>query len=204
MTRDKGQTGASPGSPSGVSAIGIDPGHPELMLVGGRRGISRSTDAGKTWKEVGAVRGRLLGFHFDQSSPIPSRTCFAATDQAFLRSDDGGASWHDVATGFGSAPILAFAGGSNKKTKTCVLYCSVENREVAGQITGGIYRSDDRGPTWTSTTVESADQADERCTNSSLTTDVNPSRVYTTRGQDSQVFRSDDRARPGVRSSSTT
>jgi photosystem II stability/assembly factor-like uncharacterized protein len=199
-SRDKGQTWSNvPGSPSGVSAIGIDPGHPQLMLAGGRRGIYRSTDAGKSWKEVGAVRGRLLGFHFDQTSPLPNRTCYAATDQVFVRSDDGGASWHDVATGFGSAPILSFAGGSNKETKSCVLYCSVESREVADRITGGVYRSDDRGSTWTRATIDlPAEHAKGRRYRRAqyefvVTTDVNPSRVYTTLGQDSKVFRSDDR-----------
>jgi photosystem II stability/assembly factor-like uncharacterized protein len=200
ITRDKGQTwGDVTGSPSDVSAIGIDPGNPQLMLIGGRRGISRSIDAGMSWTHVGTVRGRPLGFHFDQTSPPPNRVCYAATDQAVLRSDDGGTSWHELATEFGTAPILGFAAGSNKETKACMLYVSVESREVAGQSIGGIYRSDDRGSTWRRLSVDlPAEPGKGRRSRRAQfdfisTTDVNPSLVYTTRGQDSKVFRSDDR-----------
>ncbi len=127
-----------PGSPSGVSAIGIDPGKPQLMLVGGRRGISRSIDAGKSWKEVGAVRGRLTGLPLRPNEPDP-RIAFATrlpikSSSAPTMAEQAGM---NVATGFGSAPILAFAGGSNKETKSCMLYVSVESREVAGQSTVG-------------------------------------------------------------------
>ena len=70
VTRDKGRTWAIvPGAPAGVTAIGIDPGHPDLLLVGSRRGLARSSDGGKTWEDVGPVRGRVLGFHFDRTSP---------------------------------------------------------------------------------------------------------------------------------------
>jgi photosystem II stability/assembly factor-like uncharacterized protein len=199
-TRDKGQSWSTvPASPVGVSAIGIDPGHPQLMLVGGRRGISRSTDAGKSWQAVGTARGRLLGFHFDRTSPTSNRTCFAATDQVVLRSDDGGVQWREVGTGFGSAKILAFAGGSNETANSCVLYGSVETRAAGGQISEGIYHSSDRGATWTRASIEAgSEQGEERPARPMpyefvVTTDVNPSCVYVTRGRDSKVLRSDDR-----------
>src|SRR6516162_8724211 len=46
-TRDQGRTWSEvPGAPSGVTAIAIDPARPELILVGARRGIVRSSDGG--------------------------------------------------------------------------------------------------------------------------------------------------------------
>lgn len=201
VTRDQGRTWSEvAGGPIGASAIGIDPMHPDLMLVGGRRGIYRSTDGGKNWVEVTAVRGRLLGFHFDQTSPVGKRTCFAATDQAILRSDDDGVTWRDTKAAFGSGPILSFAGGSHRPSGACVLYCAVQNRETNAQPTGGIYRSDDRAATWTRAMGRGIDLRLERRGASQLaqyefvlTTDVEPSRVYASRGSDGKVFRSDDR-----------
>ncbi len=198
-THDKGQNwSAVPASPRAVSAIAIDPGHPRLILVGSRGSIYRSTDAGTHWQQVGAVRGRALAFHVDQTSPVDHRTCFAATDLCILRSDDGGTSWRELAGTFGPGPILALAGGSNAKTNACVLYCSVERRAVGGQVTGGIYRSVDRGASWTRAAVDAAIEQGQERTPRLLqyefvaTTDVDPSRVYATRGQDGKVFRSDD------------
>src|SRR5262249_48163846 len=84
----------------------------------------------------------------------------------------------------------------------CILYCSVESRDDKGKVTGGIYRSDDRGATWTRAMGEGIDHRIEGRAGREarpaqyefvLTTDVNPARVYAARGADGQVFRSDDR-----------
>ncbi len=201
MTRDRGRTWSElAGGPPGVSAIGIDPSRPDFMLVGGRGGIYRSTDGGKNWADVSTVRGRMLGFHFDQTSPVGKRTCLAATDQGILRSDDDGVTWRDLQAGLGPGPIVSFAGGSHKPSGVCVLYCSVESRETNGQVTGGIYRSDDRGVTWTRAMGSGIEERIERRNNPEpaqyefvLTTDLDPSRVYASRGSGGRVLRSDDR-----------
>ena len=133
-----------PGAPSGVTAIGIDPGQPDRLLAGGRRGFARSTDGGKTWENVGPVHGRLLGFHFDRTSPAGRRVCFAATDQAVFHSDDSGATWHETSARPGAGAVLNFAGASSEAAKTCVLYCSVAGQTQGEKVAGGIYRSDDR------------------------------------------------------------
>jgi photosystem II stability/assembly factor-like uncharacterized protein len=200
ITQDAGQTwNVVAGAPAGISAFALDPGHPESILVGVRRGIYRSPDAGKTWSEAAAVRGRVLGFHFDQTSPVAARTSFAATDQAVYRSDDGGSRWRELTTGFGSGPILAFAGGSNASSHSCALYCLIRAGDANAQTKGGIYMSMDRGATWNlatgAPTAERAKQGLARQIDFEfiVTSDPNPARVYaTTRGGRGQVFRSDD------------
>jgi len=204
-TRDGGHTwNEVKTGPTGVTAIAIDPGHPELMLVGTRRGIFRSSDAGTTWKHAGLVRGRVLGLHFDQTSPVESRVGFAATNQGLLRSDDAGATWRELEATPGPGAILAFAGGSNKQSQTCALYCSVESRQSGNEMTGGIYRSDDRGASWTRAMGKGIDLTSERWEDDPgrsaryefvLTTNLHPDRVYAARGSAGRVFRSDDQGK---------
>lgn len=191
VTRDQGRTwNAIPGGPSEVTAIGIDPGLAELMLAGGRRGIARSTDGGKTWQPASPVRGRPMGFHFDRTSPVERRSCFAATEQVVLRSDDAGATWRETHATPGS--ILSFAGGSAAKTGRCVLYLCVAGKE-GNNSQAEIYRSDDRGESWTRVPGEGLDLR-APC-EFVATTDVTPDRVYAAQGRAGQVFRSDDRGK---------
>lgn len=208
VTRDKGKTWASvPGAPANVTAIGIDPERPARMLAGGRGIIARSEDGGKTWTrsqaQAQALRGRVLEFHFDRTSPADHRVCFAATDQAVLRSDDAGATWNETPTRPGAGPIAGFTGGSNQSSQSCIFYCSVgtgaENATGGGGAEvgneGGVYRSEDRGKTWTLITIPSTPSPRGRSSQPEfiLTTDVDPSRVYVAGGRGGRVLRSDDR-----------
>jgi photosystem II stability/assembly factor-like uncharacterized protein len=203
VTRDRGKNWSLvPKGPAHASAIAIDPGRPACILVGGAGRFMGSTDGGRTWAGLGTYRGQILGLHFDQASPAGDRTCFAATDRGILRSDDRGATWHELGGGFPAGRIVAFAGGSRRRDGTCALYCSVEAREVDGRIEGGIYRSDDRGATWARAMGPGIDlrvDAEEGRVKRPaqyefiLTTDVDPARVYASRGSDGRVYRSDDR-----------
>ena len=135
VTRDRGRTWSEvPEFTAGVSAIALDPGDPQSLLIADRRGIWRSKDGGSRWQKSGASPGRVLGFHIDQTSPVENRTCIAATERGFVRSDDGGATWRALEAKIGSDRLLAFAGGSNRASKTCILYCSVASREENGHV----------------------------------------------------------------------
>jgi photosystem II stability/assembly factor-like uncharacterized protein len=203
-TRDGGKTWTTlEGAPSQVSAIGIDPGEPGLILVGGASAIFRSIDGGKTWVEMTRVRGRVIGFHFDQTGPTENRIVFAATDQTIFRSDDHGATWRDIGAPLAASPLLSFAAGSDKKSQTCIFYCSVGSAGSveANRNKSGIYRSLDRGTTWTLITKEEMNArgnqrkgAPQRSITYDfvLTTDANPARVYACCGRDARVLRSDD------------
>ena len=203
VSRDKGKTWKPvQGLPEGAGVIGLDPGNPSLMLAGGRGAIYRSTDGGKHWRSSTGPAGSVLGFHFDQASPAKQRVCFAATNSSVFRSNDGGVTWKDIGGGLPWQNVRAFAGGSEAKAKTCVLYCAVESREVNGEMAGGVYRSDDRGASWRRAMGEGIDQKAKTGWQGKvgpaqyefvLTTDVNPSVVYAVRTENGMIYRSDDR-----------
>ena len=97
----------------------------ELVLVNcDMSGVYRSTDGGKNWTEVGTGRGRVLGFHFDQTSPAGKRTCFAATGEGLFRSDDDGVTWRDLTCGLDRPhPLLCRRLTQGERRLRFVLFC---------------------------------------------------------------------------------
>src|SRR4029078_12699832 len=108
-----------------------------------------SHDSGASWTACAGPEGRVIGFHFDISEPGLTRF-FAATEQGIWRSDDHGKSWAEKTQGLAWKQLLGFAGGSNPKNHSSVLYCSTSSREENGALAGGIYRSRDGGESWQS------------------------------------------------------
>jgi photosystem II stability/assembly factor-like uncharacterized protein len=210
VSHDRGQTFAPIGNlPSKPFAIGIDPGSPQLMLVGTSKEVLRSTDGGKMWSRCEGPHGQAVGFHFDQTSPAGKRVCFAATADGIWRSDDGGVKWAEKTAGLPWKDIRSFTGGSNAKDKSVMLYCAVPSKVENGKLTGGVFRSTDRGETWESAMGDGIN-VDTRAADPwamgpvaqylhVLTTDVRPLTVYalnTNTGvkppHHAAVFRSDD------------
>jgi photosystem II stability/assembly factor-like uncharacterized protein len=202
VTRDKGATWREvAGAPPGITAIALDPGRPNLMLVATHESNFRSADRGKTWQECTGLTGEVLGFHFDQTSPARKRVCFAGTGDGLFRSDDGGLTWRGL-----PAPepgkVIAFAGGSNAQKQACTLYCTVEGTLQDGDYHGGVFRSEDRGMTWVSMMGEGLPrtvrtrrfQAAERATQFEYlaASDADPSIAYAAAPRRSNVYRSDD------------
>ena len=203
-TKDKGKSWEEmPGSPSGPSAIALDPGNPNVMLVGSRRGAFRSEDAGTSWEECAGLQGSVVGFHFDQTSSPSSGTRFAGARDGIFRSDDGGMTWRALNRPVEGKPIIAFAAGSNEEKQVCILYCTVEASLEEGQYRGGVFRSEDRGETWVSVMGEELPRtvrtwnfdAVEGPTQYQhlVTTDADPAVVYTATPWTPNVYRSDDR-----------
>ncbi len=189
--------------------IAIDPSRPSRLMAGDSRSVVLSTDGGKSWRHCRAPHGGAVGFHFDQTSAIDRRVCFAATSEGIWRSNDGGDSWSEKTSGLPWKEIRSFCGGSRAGNGRIVLYCTVPSKVEGGQFAGGVFRSTDRGETWQSAmgrgiNVDTA-AADEWAHGPIaqylwvLTTNVNPDIVYalnTNTGvyppHHTAAFRSDD------------
>jgi photosystem II stability/assembly factor-like uncharacterized protein len=150
ISRDRGEhwqpLGNLPRNMTGE--IAIDPGNPRALLAGAASGLFRSGDGGATWARCDGPAGDLLGTHFDATSAPAARVCFAATGEGIWRSDDGGRTWARKTAGLPARPLLSFTGGSNRKERSPMLYCTVPSEVEGDRLTGGIYRSMDRGESW--------------------------------------------------------
>lgn len=150
VSRDGGRTFRPIGNlPGGLRGeIRIDPDVPERMLAGVGNSAWVSLDGGERWQQCEGIRGKVLGFHFDRSSPTARRTAYAATGTGVFRSDDGGANWKPITSPLSGSPLLAFAGASSNAE--CALYVSVEPQIQDGAYSGGVFGSFDGGRSWQS------------------------------------------------------
>lgn len=147
-----------------VGRIAIHPKDPSTIFVAAlghlwgpneQRGLYRTTDAGASWQKV-------LGVHentgtVDVALDPDGRTVYAATYQRrrrgygfvgggpgsrLWRSLDGGDTWHRLENGL-PAGVIGRIGIAIAPSDTDVVYALIEHR-----TDGGVYRSDDRGATW--------------------------------------------------------
>ena len=149
-----------------IAAIRINPDNPDELFVaatgnpfrfGPDRGVYRSRDGGRTWAKVLHLNERL-GAADIEFAPDNPRILYAAlwhgirrpwtitsgsADGGLFRSTDGGDSWERLGGGlptglFGRANIGVSAAAPSR------LYALIEAKPGAG-----LYRSEDRGQTWT-------------------------------------------------------
>jgi hypothetical protein len=139
----------------------VFPGNPNVIIAGASGpggGVLRSDDAGNSWSFLGNSRFDLAEFGALVVDPNVAnaqtlyvaisggKTSFAA-GSGLYKSVDGGATWSDAGLGTFSglvSDLLAIQ--ENGQT---VLYAADTAHGVPNS--GGIYRSDDSGATWTST-----------------------------------------------------
>lgn len=151
-THDGGVSWTETYFPGDVSALVIDPANPATLYAGtawsfpgtAPRGVSKSTDAGKTW-----AKAALADFdvNFLVLDPASSNILYAATSlpnpdgtPGMFRSIDGGAAWFAINTGLAGiigtrTPITALVLDS----KRSVLYLGTA---------GGVFKSIDCGASW--------------------------------------------------------
>ena len=148
-----------------IGRIVVHPRNPDVVYVAAQghlwgpndeRGLYRTADGGKTWKRVLAIDANtgVSDVAIDQDG----RTLFAAAYQrqrrgwgyvgggpgsAIYRSIDGGDTWQKLTNGL-PAGHIGRIGVEISRSAPNIVYMLVEHKTA-----GGVYRSDDRGTTWT-------------------------------------------------------
>ena len=128
-----------------------------LWAGGGERGIYKTTDGGKTWKQALNI-GQYTGCNEVLIDPRNPNIVYAAAHQrmrqvysyvsggpesAIYKSTDGGATWNKTTTGLPSVE-MGRIGLAMSPVNPDVLYAVVEAQDKKG----GVFRSTDRGASW--------------------------------------------------------
>lgn len=148
-----------------IGMIVVDPNNSDVVFVaaygslrneGGDRGIFKTTDGGETWKNVLHI-SKYTGCYEVHMDPRNSNTLYAVAHQrmrkhytgvsggpetAIYRSTDYGENWHKINNGLPEED-LGRIGMDISPANPDVLYAVVEAKEGKG-----IYRSDNRGASW--------------------------------------------------------
>jgi photosystem II stability/assembly factor-like uncharacterized protein len=132
-----------------ISAVAIDPGNPDHILVGAAAGgIWETSDGGRTWAPRGDDQRTLTigAVVFDPGNPL---TVYAGTGEGnsfsfegtgLLRSTDGGTTWQPVPD---PDPDRTFDG------QGFYALLVVAPDTLVAATTAGLYRSTDGGKSWT-------------------------------------------------------
>jgi photosystem II stability/assembly factor-like uncharacterized protein len=149
-----------------IGKIAVDPTNGDVVYVaaygplwsaGGDRGIYKTTDGGKTWKQVLSV-SENTGFNDVIIDPNHPSIIYAAAHQrrrhewtyisggpesALYKSTDGGATWNKLTNGL-PAGDKGRIGLTMAPTNSDLLYAIIEGDEDSK----GFYKSSDRGASW--------------------------------------------------------
>ena len=149
-----------------IGKIAIDPRNSDAVYIaaqgplwgpGGDRGLFKTTDAGKTWKNILSISENtgVTDVVIDQNNPD---TLYAASYQrrrhvwtlinggpesAIYKSTDAGGSWNKLRSGLPTVD-MGRIGLAISPVDTNVVYATIE----AADGRGGIFRSSDRGGSW--------------------------------------------------------
>ena len=161
-----------------IPRLAVDPGNPDVAYVAAlghlwganpERGVYKTTDGGKSWKQLLKIDSDTgaCDVVLDPKSPntvyagmyARRRTPWSFTGNSdkggLFRSDDAGGSWKKLTNGL--PPRTGRIGLAVFPRETRILYAVVESDSggAGGGISdnysksGGLFRSDDRGDTWT-------------------------------------------------------
>lgn len=149
-----------------IGKIRIHPNDPDTVFVAAlghafgnnkERGVFKSTDGGKTWRNVlfKSEKAGAVDISIDPNNPrIVYATIWEAyrnfwqissggEDSGLWKSTDGGETWTDISRNKGMPDgVLGKIGVSASPAKAGRVWALIENEK------GGMYRSDDYGDTW--------------------------------------------------------
>ena len=145
-------------------ALAVHPREPGVMYAGTQDGPYRTTDGGDTWTDLSAPLIKLaenphlksrIGSDIDAEGMLDSHafavsaaatgTAFLAVRMGLFRSDDRGASWHDMQIGRYS-PLTYCRDVIVAPHDPRVLYACLSVSARGND--GSLYRSEDVGQTW--------------------------------------------------------
>ena len=149
-----------------VGRIAIHPKNPDIVFIGiigdlfkdsNKRGVYKSTDGGKSWRQVlfSNERSGAVDISIDKNNP---RIIFASTwnirrtpyslesggeGSGLWKSTDGGETWTNISDNEGlPSGIWGISGVSVSPLNSKKVFALIENKE------GGLFRSDDGGSSW--------------------------------------------------------
>ena len=150
-----------------IGKIAIDPNNTDIVYLaaygplwsdGGERGIYKTSDGGKTWKQILNV-SEHTGFNEVMIDPRNSNVLYAAAHQrqrkvftyigggpesAVYRSTDAGATWNKIMKGLPADVDLGRIGLAMSPINPDYIFAIVE----AADNKGGVFASTDRGASW--------------------------------------------------------
>lgn len=151
-----------------ISRIRINPDNPDVVYVGGfghvfgpnkERGVYRTTDGGKTWKNIlfrndstgvadmimDPSNPKIIYVTFWQAGRKPWMLVSGGEGSAIFKTTDGGDTWTNISRnpGLPQTGLLGAIGITVSPAKPSRLWAIVEH-----EPNGGVYRSDDAGATW--------------------------------------------------------
>jgi len=152
-----------------IARVRIHPDNPDIVYVGAlghvfgpnkERGVYRTTDGGKTWKQIlfrndstgvadmimDPSNPKIIYVSFWQAGRKPWQLVSGGMGSAIFKTVDGGDTWTEITRNPGlpkSGPLGAI-GITVSPAKPSRLWAIVEH-----EPNGGVYRSDDAGATWT-------------------------------------------------------
>lgn len=135
-----------------VTSLAIHPTDPNVFLAGSMphgwtgNGIFRSSDRGRTWESAGRGLPKDLGVMAVCVDPYDPSFAYAgaADTHAFFKSTDGDRSWRESRRGIPSYV---------ERVHSVTVPIGAPGTVIAG-TPAGIFRSTDRGETWTKTFVD--------------------------------------------------